>query len=263
LSVVDAARGRARQAYRSSGFVVLTATMLQALGIHQHRAPDSERDLVRDLWVRRWSRALLDLFDVEVVLRGAVPPPTRRGERGRLIVANHRSAIDIGVVLSTFGGSMVSRADLANWPVVGRAARAAGTVFVDRASAESGAAAIRTIQKHLEEGATISIFPEGTTFAGDEVRPFHGGAFIAASRAGAEILPVGLAYPAASGAAFVDETFMQHLGRMGRSTRTRMALAVGPPLETSTKRPRAGALRDQAEAEVRRLVAEARAVAGP
>ena len=114
-------------------------------------------------------------------------------------MTNHRSAIDIGVVLATFGGTMVSRADLASWPVVGAAARAVGTVFVDRSSAKSGAATIRAIQKHLEEGQTINLFPEGTTFDGDEVRPFHGGAFVSAVRAEAEVLPVGLAYPRALG----------------------------------------------------------------
>jgi 1-acyl-sn-glycerol-3-phosphate acyltransferase len=246
---------------RTSGFVTVTAAMLPMLLAHQRRVPEEERDLVRDLWVRRWARSLLDLFAIKVVVHGPVPPPTRAGERGRLIVSNHRSAIDIGVILATFGGRMVSRADIATWPLVGAAARASGTVFVDRASARSGAATIRVIQKQLERGQTIGIFPEGTTFEGDEVRPFHGGAFVAAARAGAEVLPVGLAYPASSGAAYVNETFLAHLGRLAQSTKTRMAVSVGPPIDT--KGLRASALSERAHGEIRRLVAEARAVAGP
>src|SRR5205085_450828 len=172
-----------------------------------------------------WARALLSLFSIECVVKGAVPPPTRKGERGRLIVSNHRSAIDIGVLLATFGGTMVSRDDLARWPLIGAAARSVGTVFVDRASAKSGAATIRMLEKHLRAGRTMHIFPEGTTFDGDEVRPFHGGAFIAAARTEAEIVPVGLAYPKASGAAFVGETFPQHLARLAASDDTRMVIA--------------------------------------
>jgi 1-acyl-sn-glycerol-3-phosphate acyltransferase len=105
------------------------------------------------------------------------------------------------------------------------------------------------------------LFPEGTTFEGDEVRPFHGGALIAAARAGADILPAGLAYPASSGAAYVDETFLAHLGRMARARQTRMALAVGAPI--STKDVRASALTARAHAEVTQLVAAARKLTGP
>jgi 1-acyl-sn-glycerol-3-phosphate acyltransferase len=260
MNVTREARTRVRQAYRAGGFLAATATMLPLYLSHHHRVPEADKDVVRDLWVRRWARSLLALFSIDVVVRGSVPPPTRRGERGRLIVANHRSAIDIGVILATFGGTMVSRADLATWPVVGAAARSVGTVFVDRSSAKSGAATIRTIQKHLESGQTIALFPEGTTFAGDEVRPFHGGAFVAATRAGAEVLPVGLAYPTDSDAAFLDETFLAHLGRMAKSDATRMGIAVGPPI--LTKGLRAGDLCQRAHAEVGRLVLEARQLAG-
>lgn len=260
-TLASTVRARARQGLRAGGFAATTALMLPVYLAHRGRVPDADKDLVRELWVRRWADALLALFSIEVVIRGSVPPPTRRGERGRLIVANHRSAIDVGVVLATFGGTMVSRADLAGWPVVGAAARSVGTVFVDRSSAKSGAATIRAIQKHLEDGQTIAVFPEGTTFEGDEVRPFHGGAFIAAARAGAEILPIGLAYPAASGAAFVGESFLAHLGRMAKSEATRLGLAVGAPI--AARGARAAELTARAREEVARLVGEARAIAGP
>jgi len=251
-----------RQAYRASGFLGLTAGMLPVYLAHYNKVPEGEKETVRDLWVRRWARALLSLFSVECVVKGSVPPPTRKGERGRLIVANHRSAIDIGVLLATFGGTMVSRADLATWPVVGAAARSVGTVFVDRANAESGAATIRSIQKHLEEGATIILFPEGTTYEGDEVRPLFGGAFIAAARAGAEVLPVGLAYPKDSGAAFVNETFTKHLARMAKSTSTRMVLVAGERIDV-VKGSKAGPLTKRIHADLTKLVAEARKQCGP
>jgi 1-acyl-sn-glycerol-3-phosphate acyltransferase len=155
----------------------------------------------------------------------------------------------------------VSRADVAGWPIVGTAARAVGTVFVDRSSAESGAATIRVIQKHLEAGRTIALFPEGTTFDGDEVRPFRGGAFIAAARAGAEILPVGLAYPRASGAAYVGETFPRHLARLATSRATRMVVAVGAPF-VARRGTRARDLTEQARAQVAAAVGRARARCG-
>ncbi len=250
-----------RQATRAGGFVAATTAMLPVFAAHLHRVPHEQKLLVRDLWVRRWARALLELFDIELVIRGSVPPPTRAGGRGRLIVANHRSAIDVGVMLSTFGGTLVSRADLASWPIVGRAAKSVGTVFVDRSSIQSGALVVRELERRLEDGETIGIFPEGTTFAGDDVHAFHRGAFIAALNAKAEVLPVGLAYPASSGAAFVDETFLAHLGRVAKTKATRVGVAVGKPLELH--RMNGKRLTEAAQHAVSELVREARSLIGP
>jgi len=254
--------GRARQVTRAGGFLGLTAAMLPPFLARMAATSDTDREAVRDAWVGRWARALLGLFSIEAVIDGFVPPPTQGRGRGRLVITNHRSAIDIGVVLATFGGTMVSRADLAGWPVLGAAAKAVGTVFVDRSSAKSGAATIRSIQKHLEDGQTINLFPEGTTFDGDEVRPFHGGAFIAAVRAEAEIVPVGVAYPRDSGAAFVNETFPAHLARMSKSGATRLVVAVGDPF-IARKSDRATDVTKRAHAEVQALVRRARERCGP
>lgn len=255
-------REHVRQTYRAGGFVGTTLALMVALRTHLARANAEDHDTIRELWTRRWASALLALFAIEIEVRGKVPPPTKRGGAGRLIVSNHRSAIDIGVLLATVGGTMVSRHDLANWPVVGDAARLVGTIFVDRDDARSGMQTMRHIQAELEAGRTIDIFPEGTTFTGDEVQPFHGGAFISATRAGAEVLPIGIAYPADSDAAFVNETFMNHLGRMAKtSKRTKMALVVGDPI--ATKGRRAAVVAKEAHAAVSGLVARARSVAGP
>ncbi|MDB4942895.1 MAG: 1-acyl-sn-glycerol-3-phosphate acyltransferase [Labilithrix sp.] len=255
MSATDTAREELRKTVRAGGFVGVTAALLTAYLARRKLAPPAEQDELRDAWVGRWARTLLRLFAIEVVVDGALPP--RTPGRGRLVVLNHRSAIDIGVVLSVFGGRMVSRADLASWPVVGAAARAVGTVFVDRESAKSGAATIRAIQKHLAGGEAINVFPEGTTFPGDEVRPFFAGGFVSAVRAGAEIVPVGLAYPRSSGAAFVDETFPEHLARMAKSRGTRMVVSIGEPFVVR-RSDRAADVTSRAHEAVSALVARAR-----
>ncbi|MEO8875865.1 MAG: lysophospholipid acyltransferase family protein [Polyangiaceae bacterium] len=218
---------RARQAARLAGFVAITSSMLPAYLAADAVAQDGERDRVRDRWTRRWSRALLGLFSIEREIQGKIAPSTR----GRLVVANHRSTIDIGILLDLFGGRMVSRADLANWPVIGIAARKSGTVFVDRSKKSSGAAVIRVMRDLLAAGETVCVFPEGTTFADDVVRPFHAGAFIAAARTNAEIIPVGIVYERGSGAAFVDEPFMAHLARLAGASPSRVRVVIGSAVE--------------------------------
>jgi 1-acyl-sn-glycerol-3-phosphate acyltransferase len=246
-------RGDLRRARRIAGFVGMTGAMLPVFLAHQRLALPATRDAARDRWVGAWSAALLRLFGIRVLTRGRVPP---RG-RGHLVVANHRSSADILVLLRAFGGHMVSRADLAGWPLVGVAARAVGTVFVDRSDAVSGANAVRAIRDRLAEGHTVIVFPEGTTFPDDTVRPFHAGAFVAALRSGSDILPVGLAYGTGSGAAFVNESFPAHLARMAAASRSDVVMSVGEPIAIGEK-ARAGQLRDRAQAEVERLVRDAR-----
>ncbi len=254
-----------RQLARASGLVGLTGGMLPLFLAHAAATKHTNAlafTSVRDLWVKRWAQALLRLFAVEVVIDGVLPSETREPGCGRLVVSNHRSALDIGVVLSTFGGLMVSRADLATWPLVGAAARAVGTIFVDRSSARSGATTLRVIQKHLGTGDVVHVFPEGTTFDGDEVRPFHGGAFVSAVRAQASVLPVAVCYPKSSEAAFVNESFSRHVGRLTRSEPTRMVLSVGTPFVARTS-DRATDVTQRAHREVQALAERARQRCGP
>jgi 1-acyl-sn-glycerol-3-phosphate acyltransferase len=251
-------RRELRRIRRIAGFGGLTGAMLPAFVAHKALAGEDARDAVRERWVRRWSSSLLDLFGVRVVVDGVAPPASPG--RGRLVVANHRSTADILVLLRSFGGHMVSRADLAHWPLVGPAARAVGTLFVDRADAVSGATALRTLRTRLAHGSTLIAFPEGTTFAEDVVQPFYSGCFIAAARAGAEIVPAGLAYATGSGAAFVNESFPAHLARMAAAPPSRAALCIGQPIALDAG-AKPAQVRDAAHDAVQALVTRARRLA--
>jgi 1-acyl-sn-glycerol-3-phosphate acyltransferase len=242
-----------RRATRIAGFGVLTGAMLPAFVARQRLAREDERDGVRRRWVGAWSGALLGMFGVRAVVQGELPAPDGGG---LLVVSNHRSTADILLLLRAFGGHMVSRADLAGWPLVGPAARAVGTLFVDRSNAASGATAVRTIRTRLVAGSTVIVFPEGTTFPDDEVRPFHAGAFVAAARSYARVVPVGIAYQRGSGAAFVNESFTAHLARMAAAAPSRVGVCIGEPIAAA--RAKASELRDGAHLEVQRLVNAAR-----
>ncbi len=245
------------RAARVAGFVGVTAVLLPTYALRDELAKrGSERDAVRDRWTRRWADGLLRVFGIHVEREGRGGHASDRS-RGRLVVSNHRSAIDVAVMLGTFGGFMVSRADLSKWPLVGAAARLSGTIFVDRNDKHSGAATIRHIRESLSQGNTICIFPEGTTFDGDEVRPFQVGAFLAALHQPVDIIPVGLAYESGSGAAFFKETFVQHLSRMASSPGARVSMVIGEPFAVPEK-VRAQALADEARNKVSALVKIAR-----
>jgi 1-acyl-sn-glycerol-3-phosphate acyltransferase len=240
-----------------AGFAGITGALLPAYITRDKLTPSAKKREVRDRWVARWSGSLLRLFSIEVTYASVAGHPASSASSGRLVVSNHRSALDIGILLQRFGGHMVSRADLSRWPLVGPAARSVGTVFVDRSDKVSGASTIRAMRSLLKEGDTVLVFPEGTTFEGDTVRPFQAGAFAGVAGAGAVIVPVGIAYQTGSQAAFVGESFTQHLTRMAGADATRVVVRVGEPFSPPEK-ARAGEVAELARIAVQALVEQAR-----
>jgi 1-acyl-sn-glycerol-3-phosphate acyltransferase len=216
-------RGALRRAVRVTAFTVAAGGILPVHAVHERLVAPNERDELRERYKRAWCGAMLRLFGIRARVIGALPTT----DSGVVIVANHRSAIDIAVMFWVFGGHMLSRADISGWPLLGTLARKIGTVFVDRASSSSGAAALRDVGRLLKKGRRVTIFAEGTTFEGDEVHPFHPGAFLAAARANVPVLPVGIAYEPGSEAAFGNETFLDHLGRVASAPPSRVTIAIG------------------------------------
>ncbi len=244
-----------RQVVRGAGFFGLTIGAGTLVFLAVARAEGDDAKVVgRDRWSGAWSRGLLRLFGVEVEVHGE-PGPLRAG--GRVVVANHRSIIDIAVLLSLFGGAMVARGDMERWPILGPAARSAGTIFVDRSSKRSGARAIQAMVDRLAAHDTICLFPEGTTFEDDLVRPFKPGACVAAVRAHVPVVPVALVYPRESGAAFGGESFLRHLGRLADTRSTRVQVVVGATMEAASGES-IEAFTERCRSEVARLLAEGR-----
>ena len=240
---------RLRSGARIASFGGLLAATQVRWDLEKRRLTPEGREARKDELRKEVSGRVLQIFGVELHLSGKVPP--RRGPR--LVVANHRAALDIGILLHELGGTFLSRSDLAGWPIVGRLAEEADTIFVDREDRVSGASAIRAIRRQLKAGASVMIFPEGKTFTGDEVRRFHAGAFVAARGLDAEIVPVGLAYP--PGTEYVGVTFVEHVEALARRRRTPVGVAIGRPFTAEGK---TAVLAERAHRAVQELVLEAR-----
>lgn len=173
---------------------------------------------------RRWARIARHILGLDFDVLGDVPS----SDRGRLIVSNHRTPLDIVPLIALFGGHFLANHKTRTAPVVGRAAVMLDTIFVDRDDRRSGANAIRQMRRFLEEKRTVVVFPEGTTHAGDEVRPFQRGAFVAAKGLEVDIVPVGIAYP--PGVEFIDGSLGQHARRFLSRPVTKYTVAIGTPL---------------------------------
>lgn len=244
------ASSRIRAAGRALAAVGVTVTRVSLAEADALRHAPVERRAAYERHARGWARSMLRVAGVRV----HVSPPPHPANGPRLVVAAHRTTFDSLVVLSLFGGHILSRGDVSAWPLIGRAARSIGVVFVDRESRKSGARAIRTVRRLLREGNTVTVFPEGTTHRGDEVRPFLPGAFVAVRGLDVDVLPVGLAYP--PGSEWEGERLGSHAGRVMGARRTDAVARIGEPLRLGST-PAAQAA-ERVREEVQRLTHAAR-----
>jgi len=114
-----------------------------------------------------WSGKLLRILGIKLVVQGQARPGAK------LVVANHVSWLDIVAINSVVPSRFVSKAEVANWPLLGRLVTAAGTLYLVRERRRDAMRVLGLIAKGLQEGHTVAVFPEGTTGDGHGVMHFH------------------------------------------------------------------------------------------
>jgi 1-acyl-sn-glycerol-3-phosphate acyltransferase len=168
-------------------------------------------------------------------------------QEGCLLVANHRSYIDVIALLNYLPVTFLARADLANWPLLGWASRSVNTIFVQRDNKDSRRASRLEIAKVLATGASVLVFPEGTTSEGPDILPFRMGPFQIALDGGFPVVPVAIEYANVRDAWAGDETFIRHfIERLGSGGQD-ITVVFGPHVEGGT----AEEMKDRAEDWVR------------
>lgn len=135
-----------------------------------------------------WSQKMVRHLGVTLEVRGAPHPSAK------LVVGNHVSWLDIIAINSVMPSRFVSKAEVANWPVVGRLVTAAGTLYLVRERRRDALRVLGLMAQALRDGDTVAVFPEGTTGPGSHIMPFHANLLQAAIDAPAPIQPVVIAY---------------------------------------------------------------------
>ena len=199
------------------------------------RLTSSQRDLV----VREWSRQMLRIMGVTLVVRGT--PPARGPV---LLVANHISWLDILVMDAAHPARFVSKADVKRWPVLGALITGAGTLYIERESRRDAMRVVHQMAAALTAGGTLAVFPEGTTHDGRSLLPFHANLIQAAISAEAPALPVALQYldgvsgERSDAPLFVGETtLLQSVWRTLRADGLQACVHFGEP-QTADQRER-------------------------
>ncbi len=152
----------------------------------------------RAVVLRGWNRAVLVAFGVRLRVIGSgsvgVGAVSRGDASGALLVSNHVSWLDIVAIEAARPTRMVAKSEMRTWPLVGRLATAAGTLYLDRERLSTLPAIVADIADALRAGDTVTMFPEGTTWCGRRGGTFRPAAFQAAIDAGAPVVPVALRF---------------------------------------------------------------------
>ncbi|MEB3768380.1 lysophospholipid acyltransferase family protein [Acinetobacter sp. MD2] len=142
--------------------------------LYKHpNAPENTR------YVQWFCRRLCDVFNVELQVHGESV-----AREPALWVSNHISWLDIAVLGSGARVFFLAKAEIEQWPLLGKLAKGGGTLFIKRGSGDS--LRIREqITQFLKQGIPVLFFPEATTSDGTYVKRIHGrllGAAIEAER---------------------------------------------------------------------------------
>jgi len=115
-----------------------------------------------------WHRHALEALAVRIRVTG-----TPVVDRPLLVTPNHASWLDIPVIAAQMPISFVAKSEVAEWPLFGLLAKLQRTVFVDRTRRTATGSATSELGSRLADGDCMVLFPEGTSWRGDDVLPFR------------------------------------------------------------------------------------------
>ena len=213
----------------------------------EKNGPDHLR---RAAWGQRLVRRLLRAAAIRTTFHGA--PPTTG-----VLVCNHPSYLDVLVLADAHPLIFMSKSEVVNWPLIGAAARCAGTLFINRRKRSDVLCLASAMADVVERSsAVLAFFPEGTSSGGADVLPFHSGLFAPAVAHGWPVTPAGIRYELADGSVPDDVaywggmTFVPHFLNLLTKRRIEAHVSFGRPLPAGLDRK---ALAHAAQAEALRL----------
>jgi 1-acyl-sn-glycerol-3-phosphate acyltransferase len=196
---------------------------------------------------RRFARAVLRTLGVRHRVLGRVP------ERRALLVANHVSWVDTLVILAHTPAHLLAKHEVRGWPIIGRVARALGTVFVDRSRPTALPATVRQVAGVLAADGVVAVFPEGTTWCGRTAGRFRPAMFQATIDAGVPVVPVRLSFsidgqPTTVAAFLGEDTLFASVRRVVAARGLTVTLRTYPMLNPTADSDRRTARRTLARA---------------
>jgi len=169
------------------GILVLTAVLGPIVVIAGLLGVEEKPDGIYQRLMHAWCRAILRISSVKLVLHN---PERMSATEGHVYIANHVSWFDIFALAATIPRyTWVAKAELRQLPMFGRAAAAAGIVFIDRDNRKAAFESYKLAAQGVKRGRSVIICPEGTRGKDYHLRPFKKGPFVLAIASQASVIP--------------------------------------------------------------------------
>jgi len=136
-----------------------------------------------------WAPALFKIANAELAVTGR---ENVNFGAPHVYVMNHQSLMDIPAAFMAIpvNISFVSKKELESVPLMGRAMRDVGMIFVDRSNPTRAIASLKDAAELIRSGVNVFAFPEGTRSNDGRIQPFKKGPFLLAIEAGVPVVPM-------------------------------------------------------------------------
>lgn len=184
-----------------------------------------------------WSRGLLRVFGVRLVIEGPPPPP------GAFLTSNHTTWLDILVLSAWKPTNFIAKQEVAKIPGIGFLSGFAGTLFLNRESRRDAHRMAHELETLLAGGLEITLFPEGYCADGHSLLPFRPPLFGPAATLQTPCVPIAIRYDLPDVVWNDGSAVADHAARMLRARRANRGrapivatLRAAPPLHGSDRK---------------------------
>lgn len=174
--------------------------------------------------MRNWGKAMLFVLGI-IVKRNKINFPNKF-----ITMPNHRSYIDIFLMSAYSPSVFVAKDEIKTWPLIGQATKAGRLILVKRDDMKSLLATMNKIKQSIANNISVTVFPEGTTTIGPELKPFKNGTFKIAAELGVPVIPCAISYHDQNNAWVGDDNFLGHFFRQFWKPWTRVEMRFSAPI---------------------------------
>jgi 1-acyl-sn-glycerol-3-phosphate acyltransferase len=169
------------------GSAILTAVLAPVVVVAGLLGIPEKANGIYQRCMHAWCRGIARMSGVNLVVHN---PERMSATEGRVYISNHVSWYDIFALASVIPRyTWIAKKELKRIPMFGRAATAAGIVFIDRDNRKAAFESYKAAAEDVKRGRSVIICPEGTRGKDYHLRPFKKGPFVLAIASQAPIIP--------------------------------------------------------------------------
>src|SRR5688500_7734564 len=170
------------------GLLFLTAALGSVVVIAGMLGVEEKPNGIYQRCMHAWCRSILKMSGVKLVVHN--PERMSTPHDGYVYISNHVSWFDIFALASIIPRyTWVAKSELRRIPMFGRAAEAAGIVFIERDNKKAAFESYKHAAQQVKRGRSVIICPEGTRGKDYHLRPFKKGPFVLAIAAQTAVIP--------------------------------------------------------------------------